>query len=277
MKDVGTRLHLAGWNLRSSGGARHAHLPLPRPRVELVQRALESPAAIVGLQEVTPGFAGSLPGIVHSLERRRPGRFDGGNRMLGVGLLVTPGIEIKRWGLIERAPFPERTLSAELTVGGRELHVVVFHALAGVTYKHAKSAQFIAIAEHLVELGGDVVLIGDANEPMIDSRTLDDMVFWDGNGKGAEYLFGSSPVHPLKDAWRAYLGDAVREKPVRGPLAVSYRSQKNARRYDHIHVPQYWRVLDMAYDYDGAIEAGSDHALVTATVEVERDRDRVRR
>lgn len=198
-------------------------------------RARRASARVPGCDRRPPGGHSGVrwfaPGIVHSLERRRPGRFDGGNRMLGVGLLVTPGIEVKRWRLIERA-LPERTLSVELTVGGRELHVVVFHALAGVSFRHAKSAQFIAIAEHLVEVGGDVVLIGDANEPMIDSRTIDDTVFWDGNGKGAEYLFGSSPVHQLKDAWRAYLADAVREKPVGGPLAVSYRSQKNARRYD---------------------------------------------
>lgn len=190
--------------------------------------------------------------------------------MLGVGLLVTPEIEVVRWGLIDRAPFPERTLAAELVVGDRSLHVVVFHSLTGVDYRRAKAAQFISITEYLLGLAGDVVLMGDANEPEVDAPARREIKLWKGNGKGAEYLFGPEPVHGLHDAWRGFLGDRVNDAPAAGPLAVSHRTRGNPRRYDHIYVPAAWTVTDMEYRYDEGTAAGSDHALVTAKVETGR-------
>lgn len=262
-------LTVIGWNLKAVGGARNANTPLPPQRTDLIAAALSESPAICGLQEVTPGYSQCLEGLRYSLERRPPGKFDGGNRMLGVGLLVSPAVEVLRWGVIERAPFPDRTLTAEIRVSDQPINVIVFHSLTGVDYRRAKTAQFRSIAEHLDGLDGDVVLMGDANEPEVDPPDPNQISFWKRNGDGAELLFGPTPMHDLKDAWRAYLGTRVSELPAEGPLAVSHRTRGTDRRYDHVYIPKSWTVTHMEYAYETATRAGSDHALVTARVEVD--------
>ncbi len=261
------RFTVATCNLKTTGGSKHAQVPLPSARVELLRTVLARKPAVIAVQELTPGYAAALTGVHHSLTLRPPGPFDGGNRVLGVGLLVSEYVQIEGLRLIDRAPFPERTLAADVTIGGQSIHIVAFHSLTGVDYGKAKAAQFSAIVEHLHAVHGHVVLMGDANEPQVDARDLANTKIWHGNGSGAELLFGPSPAHRLRDAWRVHLGKDIAALPDEGPLALSYRTGKTARRYDHIFVPHLWQVLEMTYDYDSALAAGSDHALLSATVD----------
>lgn len=108
-------------------------------------------------------------------------------------------------------------------------------------------------------------LMGDANEPKVDARDSAEIELWGRNGKGAELLFGPAPTHGLKDAWRAFLGQRIQEKPAKGPLAISHRTKGVPRRYDHIYIPTTWSVTRMEYALELATDAGSDHALVVAT------------
>jgi hypothetical protein len=82
-------------------------------------------------------------------------------------------------------------------------------------------------------------------------------------------LFGYKPVHGLVDAYRKALDrDALASCPENGPLAVSHVTNGTPRRYDFIYVPVSWNVIEVSYDMDRAKSAGSDHAVVTAQVEI---------
>ena len=97
------------WNLKTPGGKSASESALPPTRVDLIREVLQSPSPVVmAMQEVTPGYARSLAplGLHHSLSFRRPGEFDGGNRMLGVGLLTSGDVEVRDVGVVQRAPFP---------------------------------------------------------------------------------------------------------------------------------------------------------------------------
>jgi hypothetical protein len=57
-------------------------------------------------------------------------------------------------------------------------------------------------------------------------------------------------------------------------LAVSHRTgtTRNARRYDAIWATDDFVVVDVRYHYEDAVQAGSDHALVLADLDVRHDR-----
>lgn len=91
-------------------------------------------------------------------------------------------------------------------------------------------------------------------------------------------MFGGAPEHALRDAFRVWLAaqpermaEVIAERPT-GPLAVSLmagrrRSGEGApRRYDTLWISPEWTVLNMHYDLDAAVSAGSDHAIVRATI-----------
>lgn len=263
------------WNIKTPGGKSASDSPLSSARVDLIRETLESKQPVVmALQEVTPGYARSLValGLHHSLTFRAPGEFDGGNRMLGVGLLTSGNVQVRNVGIVERAPFPDRTLAADLEVDGVAIHVLAFHSLTGVGFRAAKHAQFRALAEHLAGRTGHTLFLGDANEPRIDARDPEHIACWHRNGDkgaGAALLFGPKPVHGLVDAWRKLLSaESLAALPVDGPLATSHVANGRPCRYDCIYVPPAWRVVEMLHDMKRATDAGSDHALVTARVEI---------
>lgn len=264
------------WNLKTPGGKSASESALPPTRVDLIREVLQSPSPVVmAMQEVTPGYARSLAplGLHHSLSFRRPGEFDGGNRMLGVGLLTSGDVEVRDVGVVQRAPFPDRTLTADIQVAGVAIHVLAFHSLTGVGFRAAKHAQFRALAEHLAGRAGHTLFLGDANEPCVDARDPEHIACWDRNGDkgaGAALLFGPTPVHGLVDAWRKSLSiEAWAALPNDGPLAVSHFANGRPCRYDFIYVPSSWDVVEMSCDMQRATDAGSDHALVVARVGIQ--------
>ena len=56
-------------------------------------------------------------------------------------------------------------------------------------------------------------------------------------------------------------GDTLKKRP-KGPLAVSYIRGKTEDRFDYIFLSDDFEVSNCRYDYEGAVAAGSDHALV---------------
>jgi hypothetical protein len=63
-----------------------------------------------------------------SLDLRASGKFEGKNRKLGLLTMVFGG-NIKESHLLERSPFPERTLFTSAKFVDKEIHILNFHSL----------------------------------------------------------------------------------------------------------------------------------------------------
>jgi len=277
-------LRIIDWNISYQGfiGPKFAYLST------VVGEVAGRMPCVISLQEVKDNDLTYLKeldlfnSLTYSLNFRKPGMFEGKNRSLGnVIACCGSGIEISRSALLNRAPFPERTLLAEIKEGHREFEVVCFWSLTGVGYKRGKSAQFAALADYLHEKSGaPIILCLDANEPKIDHYNLEHTEFFDqkgDKGQAASYVLGSNPSHELKDAYRSWLVQNPKllqeikkiqennEDLLSLPLAVSHiAGGKTHKRYDYIFHSNHWKVNQIEYRYHEAIEAGSDHAMVVA-------------
>lgn len=182
-------------------------------------------------------------------------------------------------GLAQR--FHDKHLAVDVDVGTEcTLRVGAFHAPAARTrfngeeigerkpWYHARIARWVAAwpSPYLFAI--------DANTPRVDllawSQTR---VHWPSTADrpGEELLVGSpdQALHRAQDLWRTWLagpaGAADRALvPEGGPLAHSWGT-RNRYRFDQIWATEEARPREMRYEYDAAL---SDHALVTATVEV---------
>ncbi|MFS0864269.1 hypothetical protein [Fredinandcohnia sp. 179-A 10B2 NHS] len=99
-------------------------------------------------------------------------------------------------------------------------------------------------------------------------------------GKGAALILGKKPVHNMKDSyrvWLAYNQDKLKEIeemqcniPEESvlkytPISVSHSIRGNYhKRYDYIMISEHFCVRNVEYRLEGAIRAGSDHAMVIA-------------
>ena len=86
------------------------------------------------------------------------------------------------------------------------------------------------------------------------------------------WFFGKNPPHRLRDALiEFYLNDSkaymqrMNEKP-HEPLDTSFVRRKTKDRFDYIFVSNEIEVIDCQYNYEGAISAGSDHAIVISNL-----------
>ena len=253
-------IRIVQWNIRVNCDARAIS--------ERVRTATQSPI-IVHLQEVSESAFSTLceqlepDSCEYSLVHRPPGKNEGRNRRMGVATL-TFGAEIVEAFLVERSVFPERTLVAEIESFGMKVRTLNFHSLTGVDYKKAKSSNFASIADFLESDDLDF-LCCDANEPKTDSMLEADVEFFDNGDKGrcAAMIFGCDSRHGLLDSYKTHLRGTGGEVKT-SPLATSHLVAGCPRRYDHIfHAPR-WQVEAMSYDYDSAVRASSDHAIVLA-------------
>ncbi len=143
--------------------------------VKLLKERIEGDS-IVCLQEVLQSNKEKLveelkpTGFKFSLDSRKPGKFDGKNRKLGLLTMSFGGI-IRNSQLLERSLFPERTLFTSAKFEKKEINVLNFHSLTGVGYKRGKSSQFASIAEYLNQYDIDFFCC-HANEAKTDSIKL---------------------------------------------------------------------------------------------------------
>lgn len=177
---------------------------------------------------------------------------------------------------------PEKVLVAEVVLGGRPTTVASYHAPPGVTWHQVKPRQAVAFARWLATVDGPVLFGADTNTPETDHPDFAlTRCHWhtghrklDADELGEDALTGPDRLHGLEDCLRRWFDQhpdelaAVRRERPDGPLRISHRtgSVRNPRRYDSIWVSDDLVVTDVAYDYEGAIAAGTDHALVTATL-----------
>lgn len=261
-------LRVIQWNIKRSRS--------PAIEVFLRQRVGQGPA-ILCLEEVTRSAYDRLTEFFplapscFSLDMRMPGHHEGGERAIGVAVLafVLPIVTLE---LIDRAPFPERTLSVLLGGPFGPMRVVAFHSLTGSGYLKAKASNFASIADYLEQHRAELdFLCFDANEPNKDSMDVDKIEFSSRSDRGrvkkVSLIMGNHKVHRLTDSYVAYLkskGEFVEGNP----LALSYKKKLADRRYDYImHSPAKWRVTNCDYPYKDSVAAHSDHSAVIADFE----------
>jgi hypothetical protein len=142
----------------------------------------------------------------------------------------------------------------------------------------AKQGQARVIGAHLEMLRGEgaPVIVGmDRNGPKRERLDPEETEWWAEDEPG---LFSADAPHGLRDVLvTLYAQDPERHAAARaarpdGPLEVSYVEQRtdppSQRRYDVILASSEWAVKDVGYDYRRAVEAGSDHGLVSLCAEV---------
>lgn len=85
-------------------------------------------------------------------------------------------------------------------------------------------------------------------------------------------LYGPDRVHDLRDVYRDHLeanpalARQVRVERPDGPLAITHRRGGIDCRYDAIYASPEFAVQDVEHQWDQARAAGSDRALVRATL-----------
>ena len=101
---------------------------------------------VIILQEVTSKMNNSIRNrfgdnwdIEYSIDYRPAGKFDTKARKLGVVICITANIKIVSADVLNRSPFPDRTLAATVKYNGHELKVINLHSTTGCSYKKAKS------------------------------------------------------------------------------------------------------------------------------------------
>lgn len=227
---------------------------------------------IINLQEVSEQAAEEIAaalaiGYAYSLHLRRPGKFEGKNRKMGVMTLVSGG-EILSKSLIESSVFPERTLVTTVLVAGMRIENLTFHSLTGVDYKKAKSSNFASIASYLDGKIIDLITC-DANEPKVDSLLDEDLQFFDNRdkGKNAALLFGASRVHGLVDSYKSY----AKRSSLELSQGFTHITGKKERRYDFIYCRPDWNIVHAESEYSESINATSDHAIVISDLDTVSD------
>lgn len=286
-------LRIASWNLKGRSGGAAGRLGSLLAECGGADLVLLQEASRRGLDEFRE--AAGLDWAVHVRDvcgdllwvRRRWGYVD--QRGYRVG--EPRSVAIAGRGAPLRGPttfpdiwYPEKVMAGWLDLGGHRTSVVTYHAPAGATHGIDKPKQAVRVAEWLASLDGPVLMGGDFNTPSADP--VDDRLVrthWHtgeanlGGLPGDDLLVGPEPVHPLRDALRTHLaadpGQVAaigRERPD-GPLELSYRTgdrDEHRYRFDAIWLSPHFQVRSVEYHYEAAIEAGTDHALVLADVEL---------
>ncbi len=240
----------------------------PKKIAEYIARTVHG-TTIVTLQEVSVTAYHEIVSALnpsdkaYSLDLRKPGKYEGRNRAMGVATLTFGGT-ISHRKLVSRSIFPERTLFSKIQHKGRQIAILNFHSLTGVDYKKAKSSNFASIADFISEHSDNLDFFTcDANEPKVDSLDDGKIVFWNRGDKGynASLIFGSQKIHPLNDAYKLYLlKNGIKRRT--DPLATSHINRGTPRRYDFIYCANTWDIQHIAYPYKESVNASSDHSMV---------------
>lgn len=177
---------------------------------------------------------------------------------------------------------PERMVSAVLGSGTGRVVVASYHAPSGSAAGVKKVDCAKVLLSWVRSVEDPLVLGADANTPKVDHPDPDRArTHWPTGadklqgGVGDDVMFGGRPAHHLEDAYRRFLNqnpgllqDVAVHRP-QGPLAVSHVSVnrlgnvQRPRRYDALWISRHFDVLHVDHDLDGALRAGTDHALVT--------------
>ena len=250
-------MRIIDWNISYAGDTER--------KINYLQTLIDDNTCVM-LQEVKPhayehikNALGNKYDMFYSLDFRKPSKFDSDARKLGVLVLVSKGIQIAEAGSIERSPFPDRTVYVTIRNNGTTIKLLALHSLTGCGYYRSKSVQYDSFAEFIDTYQPDIIGI-DANEPQVDHYDMRQMQFFD-NGPGAKHFFDEMADIGLTDAYVRYNGTEGYEEGQ--PLAKSHNiRRKGAVRYDFLFVRDIYEVKALTYNYEDAVKAGSDHAII---------------
>ncbi len=253
-------MKIISWNL--------SYFHKTEPKIAYLSSLLSDDDFIVVLQEVTESayeaIAAAFPSypMEFSLQIRKPGKYDTKARKLGIVILCSKSISIEATQVLDRSPFPDRTLLAHCHYRDTCFSVMGLHSVTGCDYDKAKSVQFYSFAE-AVDTYRPAVVCFDANEPERDHFHVHEMTFFDNKdkGDGARTFFIGMIEQGLSEAYSAS-PDADKEA-----LPYSHCLRTIKKRYDFIFLNEaLFQINNLTYDYDGAKRSGSDHAIVASDV-----------
>ncbi len=244
-------------------------------KIIYLQKITEGQPFVIILQEVTEisykklnSVFSSSATVAYSLNYRKPGKFDTNSRKLGIAIIISKDIFITDISVLERTVFPERTLYVDAVWNNTPLKILGLHSITGCQHKKAKSIQFYSFAEAVDFFKPDIVGI-DANEPKVDHYDIHKMLFYDNfdKGNGCKTFFETLSLYSLDDAFSKNYDT---EKFIFGEaLATSHKIGKTDKkvRYDFLFLNnEKFRNYSCRYEYEQAIQAGSDHASVIVTL-----------
>ena len=143
------------------------------------------------------------------------------------------------------------------------------HSITGCQHGKAKAIQYYSFAEAVDMFKPDIVGI-DANEPEFDHYEIEKIKFFNNydKGDGCKTFFMSMKDNSLEDS---YIKNYVKENYIEGEcLTTSYikRGRKKVR-YDFLFINnKKFEEYNCIYNYEEAVEAGSDHASIIVDVNI---------
>lgn len=244
-------------------------------KIEYLRSFMLDETFVVILQEVKPHaynaikeHLSDLAQIEYSLLYRVPGKYDTDSRKLGVAILTSKNIAIKKANVIDRALMPDRTLMVDVVCNNVPLRILGLHSITGCQHLKAKEIQYFSFAEAIDTYMPDIVGI-DANEPQIDHYDIGQMKFFDNyqKGNGCKSFFEAMAHNMLVDA---FVKDYDKSQFVEGEcLATSHIIKRGNKkvRYDFLFINgEKINNYSCEYEYKNAVCAGSDHAAIVMTL-----------
>jgi endonuclease/exonuclease/phosphatase family metal-dependent hydrolase len=263
------RLTVATWNMLFRSGAE-------RTLAYLEEREWD----IASLQEVRPSTSAMLAertdwAVIDGLTLASD-FYSSWKRPHAAALVARNGWTFSSGGLIPNNPKPGRGIQAVAERGGARLNVISWHAPnAAAEGAEVKMAGYSALLEAIGGVSGPLVAGIDANHWSLGTEL--ELVPYDESEPAfavENRFFASEPEHRLRDALVDWLRanpqeyrECLEQRP-HGPLKITYKRGATYDRFDYLMISDEFRVRGMTHDYEGAIAAGSDHAFVSAVLEL---------
>ena len=270
---MGQMVTVVGWNVDGWHTISDAQLGLlDDTGTQLVLAQEVTPASLERLREAGWQATASLEPVDGGHVERA-----GVRPRFGCAVLARGSVRLGAAQVLADAPSPVRTLGVDVDVAGQPAHVVSAALPPGSMWgRKAKVGQARHLAGHLRGRPGPTIVGIDRNGPKLERWDPHETVWWREDDPD---LFAPGAVHGLTDvlltlyAQQPDQRDRARRERPDGPLEVSYVERRAnppvPRRYDLLLASRHWTVHEVTYDYEGAVAAGSDHAVVRACLELD--------
>lgn len=240
-------------------------------KVAYLRKLIKNDSFIIILQEVKQHAyeylresLKDIANIEYSLNYRIPGKYDTDSRKLGVAVLISKDFRITNTQVLDRALLPDRTLLVDIENHNFQLRVLGLHSITGCHHLKAKEIQYFTFAEAIDEYKPDIVGI-DANEPKYDHYKISKMQFFDNynKGNGCKTFFETMQANGMVDSFvKDYKIEEYEDGKYLTTSHIIKRGKKEVR-YDFLFINEdKCNEYYCKYDYENAVEAGSDHAAV---------------
>lgn len=264
-----TELRVATWNVDGWHTIRPAQLELLHtiaPDIALLQEV--TPASMEVLRSAGWDGVLSLELLPSDHRERNDVRPKFGCAILG----RAPMLSAENARVIEDAPSPVRTLTADVRIDGALVHAISAALPPGRMWgRAAKTGQAHALGSHVTGHPDPVVLGMDRNGPQFEAWDPEETVWWKQDDPS---FFAPGAAHGLSDVLDRWLHEhraemeAERSARPDGPRAVTYLETRATppvpRRYDVLMASRHFTPQGVAHHFHASIEAGSDHGLVVA-------------